>query len=54
MHSTLAVTDGIYAILSNLDVKKQISALGKDLEKITDKKDLISLLRELMKELDNT
>lgn len=49
MHSTLAVTDGIYAVLSELDVKKQIPALGKDLEKSSNKKELISMLKELIK-----
>jgi hypothetical protein len=38
MHVNLSVTDGVYGILSDFDVKNQISALGKDLEKSTNKK----------------
>jgi hypothetical protein len=30
MHATLSVTEGVYGILSDMDVKQKISALGKD------------------------
>jgi hypothetical protein len=29
MHSNLSITDGIYGILSDMDVKAQIQGLGK-------------------------
>jgi integrase len=48
MHANLSVTDGVYGILSDFDVKKQISALGKDLEKSTNKKELVDLLRKIL------
>ncbi len=48
MHANLSVTDGVYGILSDFDVKNQISALGKDLEKSKDKKELILLIKELI------
>jgi hypothetical protein len=30
MHSNISITDGVYGILSDTDVKGQISALGND------------------------
>jgi len=29
MHSNLSITDGVYGVLSDMDVKKQIQKLGK-------------------------
>jgi hypothetical protein len=34
MHSNLSITDGVYGILSQIDVSEQISEIGK---KITEK-----------------
>ncbi len=32
MHKNLSVTNGVYGILSDLDVREQIAALGKQVE----------------------
>ena len=43
MHSNLSITDGVYAILSDLDVKNQIQSLGKNQDE-----DILQKLRELL------
>ena len=50
MHSTLSTTDGIYAILSDLDVRKQIAGLGKAIETSENKDELIELLKQVLKQ----
>jgi hypothetical protein len=35
MHSNLSITDGVYGILSNQDVRNQITSLGSELQKVT-------------------
>ncbi|MCJ7433616.1 MAG: hypothetical protein MUO77_09030 [Anaerolineales bacterium] len=47
MHSNLSITDGVYGILSDLDVKDQISALGKGTIKSENNIELINLLKQL-------
>ena len=54
MHSNLSVTDGVYGILSDLDVKEQISALGKGAAGGQNKKELIDLLKQLVKKYDSS
>jgi hypothetical protein len=56
MHSNLSVTDGVYGILSESDVRGQIEKLGEKLvtEKINDTNDIISLLDELISRLKST
>jgi len=44
MHSSLKITDGVYGVLSDLDVQSEISSLGKKQDD-----DLIQKLRELLK-----
>jgi hypothetical protein len=43
MHLNLSITDGIYAILSDLDVKNQIQLLGKNQDE-----NILQKLRELL------
>ena len=53
MHSNLSVTDGVYSILSELDVKKKILALGKEQKvySITESKMVILRLEQFLNEL---
>ncbi len=50
MHKNLSVIDGVYGILSDLDVRKQIVALGNQVE---NKEELIELLKKLVKQYEN-
>ena len=52
MHKNLTVTDGVYGILSGLDVKEQIAALGKSVSSGVDKTELVDLLKKLLKEYE--
>jgi integrase len=47
MHSNLSITDGVYGILSDLDVKAQIQSLGKVSPTAED--DLLKQIRKLLK-----
>lgn len=49
MHSDLKVTDGIYAVLSNTDVKEAIQQLGKS----SDNENIVPLLEKLIKEINS-
>jgi hypothetical protein len=52
MHTNLSVTDGVYGILSNLDVKNKISGLGnKKAQPKTDQDELKALVRQILSEL---
>lgn len=52
MHSNISITDGVYGILSDNDVRGQIVTLGKNVNGI--KNDIIiSLLKELTNKLEN-
>ena len=52
MHANLSVTDGVYGIHSDLDVKQQIAALGKSVASAQNKAELIDLLKKLLKEYE--
>ncbi|MEW6402934.1 MAG: site-specific integrase [Chloroflexota bacterium] len=52
MHSNLSVTDGIYAILDDLDVRKEIANLGKSAG-VESKAELLSLLEQLKSLVQN-
>ncbi len=45
MHKNLNVTNGVYGVLSDLNVREQIANLGKWAD---DKDDLLNSLRELL------
>jgi hypothetical protein len=53
MHANLGITDGVYGVLSELDVKEQIGVLGK--ARVAGERDsieqLIALNRELIRQL---
>jgi len=51
MHSNISITDGVYGILSDNDVKGQITALGKN-ENVIENNNLLSLLKELTHKLE--
>jgi hypothetical protein len=53
MHSNLSVTDGVYRILSESDVRGQIAALGEKIStgELDKTNDLISLLEQLLANL---
>ena len=50
MHSNLSITDGIYGVLSENDVKGQIAALGKKLSiaGIQNSNEIIPLLEQII------
>jgi hypothetical protein len=50
MHKNLSITDGVYGVLSDLDVREQIVTLGKQVE---NKEELIDLLKKLVKRYEN-
>ncbi len=54
MHENLAVTDGVYGVLSDTDVKRQIAGLGQQpsIGKADDVESLSALLTEAIKRLD--
>lgn len=49
MHKNLSVTDGVYGILSDLDVKEQIANLGKAIADSDNRDELIELLKQVLK-----
>ena len=51
MHKNLSITDGVYGILSDLDVREQIVTLGKQVE---NKEELIDLLKKLVNQYENS
>ncbi len=57
MHSNISITDGVYGILSDTDIKGQIAALGKriTIQEINDIEELKIMTRKLLErlELDN-
>ena len=50
MHANLSITDGIYGILSETDVREQINTLGNRTAQEDNKE--ISMLIELVKRID--
>ena len=55
MHANLSITDGVYGILSQMDVREQISVLGKtvDIENKVDFEELLSITKKLLEKLNN-
>ena len=55
MHANLSVTDGVYGILSETDVRKQIKLLGTgSLSDVQDSKEkLADLLRNILNQLES-
>jgi integrase len=54
MHANLSVTDGVYGVLSDLDVKEQIASLGKMMAHGKSEKELIVLLKQLLNQYENS
>jgi len=53
MHSNLTVTDGIYGILSSLDVQKEIGSLGQRRAQDDDGPEaLVNLMKRLLQRLE--
>jgi hypothetical protein len=52
MHANLSVTDGVYGILSETDVRKQIGKLGNVVTNSDDVQELRSLVNQLLAKLD--
>ena len=48
MHENLTITDGVYAILSEKDVRKQIAALSYDAANTNDLQELRLLVNRLL------
>jgi site-specific recombinase XerC len=55
MHSNLNITDGVYGILSEIDLKTQISSLVKAVPMMANKDDiqLNGLLKQMLDRLEN-
>lgn len=55
MHKSISITDGIYDILSESDVKDQINSLGvrDNLTEKDDSQKLMQLNKELIKKIEN-
>ena len=53
MHKNLSITDGVYGILSDLDVKEQIALLGKSVSTASNKTELLDMLKKLISEHEN-
>ena len=55
MHSNLSITDGVYRILSEVDVRDQIKELGKSIvqSEPQDTEELIFLAKRLLKKLED-
>jgi hypothetical protein len=48
MHSNLSITDGVYGILSDNDVQKQIKELGTLQYHQSDKEELVRLAHQIV------
>ncbi len=51
MHANMSITDGIYSVLSEQDIKDRIGSLNSD--KKASKADVAALLRQLANQLEN-
>ena len=51
MHSNLSITDGVYGMLSDTDIQKQISSLGKKTTSGGNKEEKLKLIQQLLQEL---
>jgi hypothetical protein len=54
MHKNLSITDGVYGVLSDKDVRNKIVYLGKDidLKTVTESDELVTLLRSLLMKIE--
>lgn len=52
MHENLSITDGVYGVLSETDVRQQIATLGNGVANSKDVQELRSLVRRLLVKLD--
>jgi site-specific recombinase XerC len=52
MHKNLSVTDGVYGVLSTLDVQKQIATIGNSVAKSSNSNELLILLKRVLEELE--
>jgi hypothetical protein len=52
MHENLTITDGVYGILSETDVRKQIADLSYDVAKNNDLQELRILINRLLNALE--
>jgi hypothetical protein len=52
MHENLTITDGVYGILSETDVKRQIFTLGNAIAGGNDLRELRLLVKQLLSRLD--
>jgi len=50
MHSNLSITDGVYGILSDMDIQKQIVSLGNTTLQGENKEKLVNLINELIQQ----
>jgi len=53
MHANLSITDGVYGILSEMDVKRQIESLTQKIENYENTSDLIFLTKQLLQKLED-
>jgi hypothetical protein len=53
MHANLSITDGVYGILSEMDVREQIANLGSKgiVEKAENLNELLSITKKLLEKL---
>ena len=54
MHENLTITDGVYGILSENDVRKQIGALGNNIKNNDEVQELRLLVTRLLAKLEIT
>jgi hypothetical protein len=56
MHANLSVTDGVYGILSDVDVRRQIARLRRhaELRSEGEVKELVSVTKRLLKRLEES
>jgi hypothetical protein len=48
MHSNLSITDGVYGILSDTDIQKQIASLGNTAFQEERKEEITELIKQLL------
>jgi hypothetical protein len=53
MHSNLSITDGVYGVLSEIDIREQIIGLGKRIfsDETSNIEELISLNKQILERL---
>lgn len=54
MHKNLSITDGMYGVLSEIDVRQQIASLGKGVANSEDLQELRSLVSRLLVKLERS